>query len=799
MTAVRRVGAVAAIAAALLLLVVGLIPSTGTAARADVAASALSKSGSGDFAGLKVTVDQTQHLINQVVHISWTGGAVTQPASSRFDVDFLQIMQCWGDDSGPKREQCQYGADAGDSRGGSFAASRQLSGPTDPAEKDYVKKPGDTDEPYVPFDAVTGEVYKGGAGTRNDFYDTYSTNEVPFARTYDDGKGEAFFEMQTATEAPGLGCGEAITGSDGKRVGRSCWLVVVPRGDREVDGTPASDNGGSSGLVSSPLSSTNWAQRIVFPLSFEPLGSSCALGSAERPTAGQESVLEAIGHWQPALCATTGTVYGYDEVPDVRARTLATQSNAPLAFVSRPAAVGEVPTGTHPQYGPVALGGLAVAYNVDVQPLFGASAQIKARAGSRVTDIRLTPRLVAKLLTQTYRLAVDFTAPEVEKNPTDLMHDEDFLRLNPDFRQQQVRVWDLHVPIGLSDATSTLWSWLDADPDAHAFLHGKPDPWGTVINPNFKAMPLPRDDFPKSDNYCADRGSQQPPYCTQDAHPYAADMHDGARSASRGDRLWRNWDPTAIPPQYKKAPPQADGTRSIMAVVDLATAQRFSLSTASLENRFGTFVAPDDKGVLAGLAAMRPSGVDGVVVPDPAAKSSGAYPLTTLTYAMVSQQQMSRAAAKSYAALLRYAVGPGQEPGLAPGQLPPGYVPLPQAQRAQTLALASSLMAGLPAKTPSPTAAAPATSGPSSSGSMGGSIGGGSGAGAPTASAAPSSAAPATVAPRRAAPTVATVSQRTPSAPVGAVRFVLAAVLVTGLLASVGGPVLLRFAPRLRR
>src|SRR5262249_19103166 len=79
--------------------------------------------GTGEFADLKVTVDQTQGLINQVVTITWTGGQPTVPTGSRFGIEYLQIMQCWGDDdSAPVREQCQFGGLLGDGRGGANAA-----------------------------------------------------------------------------------------------------------------------------------------------------------------------------------------------------------------------------------------------------------------------------------------------------------------------------------------------------------------------------------------------------------------------------------------------------------------------------------------------------------------------------------------------------------------------------------------------------------------------------------------------------------------------------------------------------
>lgn len=64
---------------------------------------------------------------------------------------------------------------------------------------------------------------------------------------------------------------------------------------------------------------------------------------------------------------------------------------------------------------------------------------------------------------------------------------------------------------------------------------------------------------------------------------------------------------------------------------------------------------------------------------DPGATDPGSYPLTALSYAVTAPSTLDAAAGNDYAALLRYAVGPGQQPGTAPGQLPLGMVPLPDA------------------------------------------------------------------------------------------------------------------------
>src|SRR6185312_8981901 len=106
--------------------------------------SAMTLPGKNEFANLQVTVSQTKNLINQVITVSWKGGVPTQPVTGGFSTNFLQIMQCWGDDSaGPDRTQCQFGGGvAANLQAGSWTRSRQVTYPfTDPNEK-LVLLPG---------------------------------------------------------------------------------------------------------------------------------------------------------------------------------------------------------------------------------------------------------------------------------------------------------------------------------------------------------------------------------------------------------------------------------------------------------------------------------------------------------------------------------------------------------------------------------------------------------------------------------------------------------------------------------
>jgi hypothetical protein len=70
-------------------------------------------------------------------------------------------------------------------------------------------------------------------------------------------------------------------------------LVIVPRGSTEVNGSTRDDSE-TGRLQSSPLSQTNWDNRIVFPLEFTPVGQACPIGAPERRMIGHELVVDAI-------------------------------------------------------------------------------------------------------------------------------------------------------------------------------------------------------------------------------------------------------------------------------------------------------------------------------------------------------------------------------------------------------------------------------------------------------------------------------------------------------------------------
>ena len=786
--------------------------------------SKVTVSGNGRFSSLEVTIGQTKNLVNQVVDLTWTGGAPTSPPGGGvFATNYLQIMQCWSgtatDDSAqPDRSQCQYGGHSTDTRGGIDTAKRLIpSSPVDPGE--LASDPSDPTkkvqkETFVTFNSVTGESATDESKL-TDFFGPTTTNDVPYAISRADGTGLNLFEIQTGRESPGLGCGELFTAADGSRHPRSCWLVIVPRDDVEVDGTTRTGAGAGAGQIldTSPLSETNWANRIQVKLEFLPVGAVCRLGAKERPTAGSEVMTEAISRWQPALCAS-GPVYGFSQVPDSVARRQLASDQPGVEFLTTPVPGSQLPESYSVEYAPVALSGIAIGFMVESRAADTAPEALKLRNGEPLSDIKLDARLVAKLLTESYYTGVDplhGNSTYLLGNPGDLTHDPEFLALNPDFKDQALNpIGDALVAAGLTDTIRQLWTWIASDQDALDFVNGLKDPWGMRVNPFFQGMDLPRDDVPKSDPLCYPQTGPDNStgklvnldLCTLDQRPYAADMHESDRDAVRGDTLARNaWSGDAPQAHWTKAAPHNIGTRAVMAVTDTATAERYRLPMAQLRNASGHYVAPTDASLLAGLADMTATGVTNVLAPDPTTDDPAAYPLTTVTYAVTAPGALVVNASagvnepKDYADLIRYAVGAGQVRGELPGQLPFGYVPLPEQYRQQALAVADHVLARRNTVSLGSSSGSPpgASSGSDRNGS-------GSGATPSAGPAVPPSAATAGVTSTSGPAPVNTTpsTQKTPSIAATAARWVLRILLIVGGASALLSPALPWMARRLK-
>ncbi len=734
----------------------------------------------GEMKNLSISVSQTSGLIDQAISVSVTGFAtgVGTRDSTRLNgssvfasnaQNFLQAMQCWGDPKADNfRQTCQWGGrytPSGNNGLGSSAfpdtTLRVGTIDIDPNNTNAV------DNPFVTVQdkSVAGKPVAGGYAIL-DYFNPATSNEVTTARVGIDGTGSFDFEPQTADTAPQLGCG-----TEGHL---RCWLVVVPRGtvfggDNKCSQFPDPAGDGSTTYTKwqknalqagSPVNPNcdYWDNRVVIPLDFAPVGSRCAVGSAEQRVIGSQLMVGAMSSWQPDLCSKQKTTYSFSTNPDSVARHQLLEGQAAVAYSSQPLSPGEQTTNearqtlatTKLSYAPVAVSGVAIAFLAEFDE-------------GRQTQLNLSPRLVAKLLTQSYGFQVPvstsddpskpvahLTVPKNTSRPYRLLSDDpEFQKLNPDtarFFQQNPSIV-LPGPSG-SDAVRQVWKWLEADKDAAAFLAGTPDEWGMGINPyylpfgdaralvpsfdakgdyvlaggaralspvglkNIDDSPLslstvPLDTFIKADLTKSPLvlvNGQVRPFDSIQFAPYVDNLLGAARTAFRADPNSKTiWDPTKFNPAGEKGDwvssgAQVPGQKFMIAITDTPSAARYGLNIASIRAANSmTLTDPTKEGLSIALAALRPTSDERVTQVDPAAVAAPGYPLTVVTYADVNLTLSTAANRKSISSLIAQITTTGQVPGTEPGQLPAGYLPITGAMAAQAAQSVTVIRAFIPA------------------------------------------------------------------------------------------------------
>jgi hypothetical protein len=684
---------------------------------------------------------------------------------SKFATDFVQVMECWGNPvgvsdpssyvstgDGPARENCEYGATPQRDENNPTSYAQVASRITSTSEESY----GGLTPKYVSDDNGIAEIpfntYDGKTATQTDrlvsgvtpnnsFFNDTTTNEIDGARTTGDGTGHVWFQTDTAYEAPGLGCGLASTG--GSLV--PCWLVIVPRGHVDSQGNALDQN---SPVATSPLTPFAWKNRIAIPLTFAPLDTGCPENVNADQANGSQLVGAAMTSWQPALC-NSSRVYSFTSIDDNQARSQLASGGSPFIFTSQPLDSGQ--TRRPVVYAPVTLSGVTIGFNIEqTAPV--------AVAGRQLLHLNLTPRLVAKLLTYAYRQNYTgaVTPPIVNldssvtfasgyewlaKEPFSLPYDPEFKKYNPDLYNSngtpningaRITAASVIVELGNTDVAQAVWQWVLADPSAKAWLQGTPDQWGMVVPPTYTLTSsntmfsscFPANTalcFPQNDSYAnhvqsfnSDTGQtvQSAPITMVDYHPYASDTVAASQMVlTANDNEKTLFTPGAVVGTgLGSVGAQPTGSRMIMSITDTASAQRFGIQEASLsaagdDGDSPTFVAPSAASLTTAVGQMKPAATGSTVLwPDPSA-GGGSYPLAILTYAVTIPTQLSKKECADFSKLLTYASAAGQVSGDAVGELPRGYVSLPESLSAQTQAAATTVASCPRAATTTPTPA----------------------------------------------------------------------------------------------
>jgi len=685
--------------------------------------------------------------------------------------------------------------------------------------------PGHKDYPVGP---------SGCGGMPNEMNDLGSTGLQPdnetFAITNTKGRGSWKFDVETSQTNLDLGCSETVP----------CALVAVPimgiscdpaaasmPADDQPTGTEEQQSGaeceetgafapgqpvpeGASGpqgeqdlTVTGQLwwAASNWRNRFVVPLHFAPPTNECAtVSKTSRSVAiyGSEFMDQAMVQWQPHFCLNSKLfTLSYESEDEPEALT-ALQSGRPESSSVEAALTSDQPSPppgskeAFPEpvvHAPVADTGFAISFVIDNDVTH-----------QPITTLRLDPRLLAKLLTESYLgdtvmandpelqhpcpgVPLTGSNPPVCTNPVNITDDPEFQALNPDIppvNDLQVTASLLLMIQGNADVTQAVTSYIESNPAARAWLNGKPDPWGMVVNKAYrgKKLTLPTDTWPLQSTYIPQQWilnpSEGPGICYSEdpspALPLLDDPQPNLLDISEDIQFYQSQAQNQCAGLTTSTLPGATyltnqgqetvGYRFMIGITTLADAERYGLDTASLL----TYTKPGTPAKFtsaAGMTFTKPTTTSmraaaGLLKMDKPAddwtfpyslynkdskSAAGAYPGAMLVYADVPTKDLPTESGKSldaedYAEFIRFAATSGQKPGGGVGELPAGYLPMTAANHlgaeasyalraATAIAAQKGAIPGLVAhkaaakSTPSPTPSSGSGSSTSSTGSSG--------------------------------------------------------------------------------
>lgn len=674
----------------------------------------------------------------------------TQTTSERYNEDNNSAFPAWRLD-----------------RYGSAIDTAQFAGAPNPLDPScFADKPEAAR--WVPFVAQDGTTYNpgyiGGGANCNplapeagDVENSGAPGNTTYAVTDVDGNGAAKFVVWTADQNASLGCSDAVP----------CALVVIPitgvscaaplgAGQSAKDDTACRSPGlyppgqpantaNSDPTVTGDLwwTPSNWRNRVTVPLGFAESSSVCSVVNNSNPVLvyGSPPLAEATEQWAPYFCTDpTKFTFRHVQTGEPSAKILlglglstdsgdetspspstSGSSSGTASATATPSASTSTDTSTasdgveaalvsdappdgyvHPTVqAPVALTGFAISYIID------------DASGHEYTSLKLTPRLLAKLLTESYPdiSAVYNAYPALANNPVNITQDHEFVALNPGLPKlfdAQDAAATLYAISSNADTMFALTSYINADPEARAWLNGTPDPWGMVVNPNYRGISLPVESWPLLDSFIASFGHGGNNDCIDDAPvPYLPLVASPTSALSTIAQALQYASPlsqtqcvlgggsSSLGNKLTTAGRQIPGNRFMIGLSSLGDADFYGLDTAALQTyevapdptaRFTgsagrLFAAPTNDALLAAARIASPNETTGTwPIPYAAMRGNpadaGAYPGTMFVYLAVPAAGLPTADAADFASFIRFAATAGQIPGFGNGQLPPGYAPM---------------------------------------------------------------------------------------------------------------------------
>lgn len=419
--------------------------------------------------------------------------------------------------------------------------------------------------------------------------------------THKDGTGSKFMDIMTTARLPSLACSESTP----------CSLLLYETTENGFD---------PNGL---PPANT----RVIVPLHFERNSADCP--PVQRYNFSIESETSATSAlYQAAAALCTGAhpfTMAITNTSSNQAREDFLSGEVDLGVTSLPPEAGERSATSKPfSVTPIDLTAVAIAYNI-VDPV----------TNKQITDLTLTPRLVARLLSDS-DIQSFFQDPELRK-------------LNPHHH------WPSEAadPGLRGDKNADTWivtNWVNGNPAARAFLDGR-DHYGVPVNSSWKDVPYPTDVF-------------------------AARNSNGVYFPRIGEegiaqRLFANTKPADSVP----TDPLDAGE---IGILDLPTAEQFKLPVANLTNGVGQPVVAANAWTIAAAYSGMHTSPAGFHNEPAVVRGANAYPLAKVDQAMVPKKLDSTPKDLRIRAFLDYAAGPLQQ------DLPAGYVPLPTSLQQQT-------------------------------------------------------------------------------------------------------------------
>ena len=554
------------------------------------------------------------------------------------------------------------------------------------------------DYSITPFRATDGTLFPGCSSQSMPPEATVNSVSIPnevYAFTNPDGTGTFPFEVRTSLENQSLGCSSTVP----------CTLEVIPIDGINCDNpdptAPCNQTGvlppGKVNSGQAPQdavapgfwsSASNWNRRVPVPLTFAPPASVCTVAKAGKPVAfyGSELLGQTALQWTPAFCLNKKRFNWQNNVmPDDAAFALMQQGAAAAAEVSASSSADTGGVG----YAPTAVSGWGIAFNID-----------KADNGGQQQTIKLNALLLAKLLTESYPGSTTVAAshPGFSHNPLSLNLDPDFIKLNPGL---DISHWSEAAATILATSSSSqimfqLTSYLASDPQAMAFINGKPEhdgPYTMRVNPAYQKVKLPVDSWEQRDtwqfkaapNSCLKaQGDSMPPYMPLIANPVTSLQLAAQAMLFNWPNVETGCTGTGTdqdPYQLGRVAPQGVGNRFMLGLVTLGDAQRYGLTTADLQSSPGHYVAADDAGMKAALALAKPgTGTKPFDLEQSKLRTSAkAYPGTMLVYTAAKTHGLDQATAQDVAQFIRVSTTEGQQPGRGNGRLAAGYLPITNA------------------------------------------------------------------------------------------------------------------------